>query len=76
MKADALSRLPTLGEQQNIETMLNHPQIDPHHHILNKYLLDLTLMNKYQQLDQTFLRAVKKDPIFNYTLVYSIILIM
>ena len=33
-EADALSKLPLLENQQGIEAMLNYPQIDPSHPIL------------------------------------------
>ena len=47
VEADALRKLLTFTEQQDIEAMLNYRQVDSHLHILNKYLLDLILMQKY-----------------------------
>ena len=50
VEANALSRLSILEEQQGIEAiLLNHPQDDPHHPILNKYPLNQTLKNKQAQ---------------------------
>ena len=50
-EADALSRLPLLEDQREMEVMLNYPQVDPNHPILHSYPLDLKLIHKYQQLD-------------------------
>ena len=46
-EADALSMLPLLDSQQGIEAMLNYPQLDPNHPILNNYPLELKLIHKY-----------------------------
>ena len=51
IEADALSRLALLEGNQGIESMLNYPQMDPNHPILNSYPYDLKLINKYQLLD-------------------------
>ena len=71
VEADALSRLPTLENNQSIETILNHPQVDPYNPLLNKYPWDLTLINKYQRRDPALLKAEKEDPRFTYSSVYG-----
>ena len=55
VEADALSRLPMIETNQGIEVMLIHHQIDPFNPLLNKYPLDLTIINNYQQLDPALL---------------------
>ena len=46
--------------------MLNYPQVDPNHSILNSYPLDLKLIRKYQHLDPAYLKAVEEDPRFKF----------
>ena len=71
IEADALSRLPLLDNQQGMEVMLNYPQIDLHHPILNSYPLDLRLLHKHQLLDAALLKAVKEDSRFKFIHVYG-----
>ena len=61
MEADALSRLPVLNNQNGLTVMLNYPQLDLNSPILNSCPLDLTVIHKYQQLDQALMKAVKED---------------
>ena len=51
--------------------MLNYPQMDPRNPILNSYPLDLTIVNKYQQMDQALMKAVKEDSNFQFIQVYD-----
>ena len=68
VETDALRRLPKIETNQGIEAMLNHPQIDPFNPLMNQYPLDLTLINKYQQLDPALLKAEKEDSRFHLLL--------
>ena len=70
-EADALSRLPFMENQGGMEVMLNYPQVDPNHPILNSYPLDLKLLHKYQQIDPALLKAVKEDDRFKYITIYG-----
>ena len=69
--ADALNRLPSMNPNQAIETMLNHPPVDPSNPILNSYPLDFKLINKYQQLDPPLMKAVQEDKRFSFTNLYG-----
>ena len=71
VEADALGRLSLLGNHQGIEVMLNSPQMDPNHPILNSYPLDLKLINKYHLLDKELMKAVKEDPKFKFIHLYG-----
>ena len=71
VEADTLSRLPILAESQGIEVKLNHPPMNQHHPILNEYPLYLTLLLKYQRLDQPLLKAVRKDGKISKTFIYG-----
>ena len=71
IEADAFSRLPLLTNQQGIEVMLNYPQIDPNHPILNSYPLDLRLLHKHQLLDGALMKAVKEDSKFKFIQFYG-----
>ena len=51
--------------------MLNYPQVDQNHPILNRYPLDLQLIRKYQQLDQALRKAVKEDDKFKINHIYG-----
>ena len=75
VEADALSRLPTVKDDNGIEVMLNHPQMDDHNPLLNKYPLKLQLISKYQQLDAAQLKALQEDPRFTSSKVMEISLI-
>ena len=70
-EADALSRLPLLEDQREMEVMLNYPQVDPNHPNLSSYPLDLKLIHKYQQLDPAILKAVEEDPRFKFLTIYG-----
>ena len=48
MKANVLSRLPTMEESYGVDILLSTPLMDPYYPILNKYILDLKLLHKYQ----------------------------
>ena len=61
MKANVLSRLPTMEESYGVDILLSTPLMDPYYPILNKYILDLKLLHKYQQLDQHLLKDVGED---------------
>ena len=54
-----------------IEAMLNYPQVDPTHPILNSYPMDLQLITKYQQLDQALMKAVKENNNFKLIHIYG-----
>ena len=71
VEADALSRLPLVEEQKGIEVMINYPQVDPNHPILNSYPLDLQLIAKNQQMDQPLMKALKKDNKFSTMHIYG-----
>ena len=60
-----------MERQQGLKAMLNYPQVEPHHPILNSYPLDLTLIQKYQQLDHPLMKAVKEDNKFKYISLYG-----
>ena len=71
IEADALSRFPLTTNQQGMEVMLNYPQVDPNHPILNSYPLDLQLLHKYQLLDGALIKAVKEDTRFKFIHLYG-----
>ena len=71
MEADSLSGLLLLENQKGMEIMLNNLQLDPAHLILNSHPLDLKLVNKYQQLDQVSMKAVKEDDKFKFIDLYE-----
>ena len=71
VEADALSRLPVVDNQRGLEVMLNYPQLDPSNPILNNYHLYLTVVNKYQQLDQALTKTVKEDRNFKFIQLYD-----
>ena len=54
-----------------MEVMLNYPQVDPSHPILNSYPLDLKLIHNNQHLDPALLKAVKEDPRFKFIPLYG-----
>ena len=56
--------------------MLNYPQMDPNHPILNSYPLDLMLLQKYQLLDEALLKALKDDTRFKSIHLYGNQLVM
>ena len=71
IEADALSRLLVIDGQGGLEVMLNYPQLDTNNPILNSYPLDLTIVNKYQQLDQTLMKTVKENHNFQFIQLYN-----
>ena len=71
VEADVLSRLPLVNNKKGLKVMLNYPQMDPRNSILNNYPLDLTIVNKYQQMDQALMKAVKEDSNFQFIQVYD-----
>ncbi len=70
-EADALSRLPILSTQDGIETMLNHPPVDPYNPILNTNPLELSTVHSHQQRDAALLRALREDSRFSMTKTYK-----
>ena len=46
--------------------MLNYPQVDPNHPMLNSYPLDLQLLHKNQLLDGALMKAVNEDSKFKF----------
>ena len=71
VEADALSRLPVVDNKSGLQVMLNYPQLDPSNPILNSYPLDLTVVNKYQQLDQALMNTVNEYPNLSFIPLYE-----
>ena len=57
------------------ESMLNHPQMDSHNPLLNKYPLNLNLIYKYEQLYTSFSKALKEYPRLSTSSIFGIKLI-
>ena len=70
-EADALSRLPMLNTTEGMETMLNHPPMDPYNPIPNANPLELSLIHSNQQKDAALLKALNDDSYFSIIQVYK-----
>ena len=54
-----------LNTTEGMETMLNHPPMDPYNPILNSNPLELSKIHSYQQKDEALLKALNDDSHFS-----------
>ena len=67
VEADTLRRLPITAP--DMESILNHPPLDPHNPLLDKNPLDLTHIQQYRNKDLALLKALIEDPHFSKSII-------